>query len=89
MKSLRDPKRKPMHPAAVLRQDVLPALGMSQTELARRLGVSRLSVSVRAAFNDLMTYFDEGAHEIRIEIASDAIEEFAGVQCFTLRLNGD
>jgi addiction module HigA family antidote len=28
-----------------LREDVLPALGMSQTELARRLGVSRMSVS--------------------------------------------
>jgi addiction module HigA family antidote len=28
-----------------LREDVLPALGMSQTELAKRLRVSRLSVS--------------------------------------------
>ena len=45
MKSLRDPKRKPTHPGEVLREDVLPALKMSQTELARRLGVSRLSVS--------------------------------------------
>ncbi len=45
MKSLRDPKRKPTHPGEVLREDVLPALGMSQTELAKRLGVSRLSVS--------------------------------------------
>ena len=45
MKSLRDPKRKPTHPGAVLREDVLPALEMSQTELAKRIGVSRLSVS--------------------------------------------
>lgn len=45
MKSLRDPKRKPTHPGAVLREDVLPTLAMSQTELAKRLGVSRLSVS--------------------------------------------
>jgi antitoxin HigA-1 len=44
-KNLRDPKRKPTHPGEVLRVDVLPALGMSQTELAKRLGVSRLSVS--------------------------------------------
>lgn len=44
-KSIRDPKRKPTHPGAVLREDVLPALGLSQTELAKRLGVSRLSVS--------------------------------------------
>jgi addiction module HigA family antidote len=45
MKSLRDPKRRPTHPGAILREDVLPALGMTQTELAQRLGVSRLSVS--------------------------------------------
>ncbi len=45
MKSLRDPKRKPVHPGELLREDVLPALKMTQTELARRLGVSRLSVS--------------------------------------------
>jgi addiction module HigA family antidote len=45
MKSKRDPRRKPTHPGEVLREDVLPALGMSQTELAKRLGVSRLSVS--------------------------------------------
>lgn len=45
MKSLRDPKRRPMHPGAILREDVLPALGMTQTEFAQRLGVSRLSVS--------------------------------------------
>lgn len=45
MKSLRDPKRKPTHPGELLRADVLPALGMTQTELAKRLGVSRLSVS--------------------------------------------
>mgnify|MGYP003385644349 CR=1 FL=1 len=29
----------------MLREDVLPALGMTQGELARRLGVSRLSVN--------------------------------------------
>jgi len=45
MKSLRNPNRKPTHPGAILREDVLPALEMSQTEFAKRLGVSRLSVS--------------------------------------------
>jgi antitoxin HigA-1 len=45
MRSLRDPKRKPTHPGEVLREDVLPAVKMTQTEFARRLGVSRLSVS--------------------------------------------
>lgn len=43
--SLRDPNRKPTHPGAILREDVLPALGMTQTELAKRLHVSRLTVS--------------------------------------------
>jgi addiction module HigA family antidote len=45
MRTLRDPKRKPTHPGAVLREDVLPALHMTQTEFARRLRVSRLTVS--------------------------------------------
>lgn len=45
MRSLRNPNRRPTHPGAVLREDVLPALDMTQTELARRLGVSRLTVS--------------------------------------------
>ncbi len=37
--------RKPTHPGAILREDILPELSMSQAELARRLGVSRLTVS--------------------------------------------
>lgn len=45
MRSLRDPRRKPTHPGEVLREDVLPALEMTQAEFAKRLGVSRLSVS--------------------------------------------
>lgn len=32
---------KPMHPGEILREDVLPALGKSKTEIARLLGVSR------------------------------------------------
>lgn len=45
MHSLRDTRRRPTHPGAVLREDVLPALEMTQAEFARRLGVSRLTVS--------------------------------------------
>lgn len=37
--------RKPTHPGAILREDVLPALGITQAEFARRLGVSRPIVS--------------------------------------------
>jgi len=35
------PKMRPPHPGALLRLDVLPALGISVTEAARELGVSR------------------------------------------------
>jgi addiction module HigA family antidote len=45
MKSLRNPNRKPTHPGAVLREDVLPELGWTQMELANRLMVSRQTVS--------------------------------------------
>ncbi len=34
-------RRRPTHPGAILREDVLPDLQMSVTEAARRLGVSR------------------------------------------------
>ncbi len=43
--TLRNPNRKPTHPGAILREDVLPALGMTQTDFAKRLAVSRLTVS--------------------------------------------
>ena len=45
MRSLRNPNRMPTHPGAVLREDVLPELGWTQTELATRLMVSRQTVS--------------------------------------------
>jgi len=34
-------KRPPTHPGAILREDVFPTLGISVTELAKRLGISR------------------------------------------------
>ena len=37
--------RKPTHPGAILREDVLPALGITKAELARRLGVTRKTIS--------------------------------------------
>lgn len=35
----------PPHPGETLREDVLPALGLTVTEAARQLGVSRVSLS--------------------------------------------
>ena len=34
-------QRPPAHPGEILREDVLPSLGLSVSETARRLGVSR------------------------------------------------
>ncbi len=45
MNTLRDPNRRPTHPGAVLREDVLPALEWTQGELATRLLVSQFTVS--------------------------------------------
>ena len=45
MKSLRNKNRKPTHPGAILREDVLPALNMTQEQIANALGVSRRTVS--------------------------------------------
>jgi antitoxin HigA-1 len=37
----RDPNRPPIHPGAILREDVLPALDLSVAGAARTLGISR------------------------------------------------
>jgi addiction module HigA family antidote len=46
IKSLRSTKRRPTHPGAILREDILPGLkNMTQTKLAYRLKVSRRTIS--------------------------------------------
>lgn len=45
MKSLRNSNRRPTHPGAILREDVLPALEVTQARFAELVGVSRLTVS--------------------------------------------
>lgn len=39
------PMHNPPHPGETLREDVLPALGLSVAEAARQLGVSRVALS--------------------------------------------
>ena len=63
MRSLRNPNRMPTHPGAVLREDVLPELGWTQTELAAGLMVSRQTVS------DLLHERKSVAAEMAIRIA--------------------
>ena len=38
-------ERKPTHPGELIREDLLPELGMSQNQLARLIGVSRRIIS--------------------------------------------
>ena len=38
-------KRRPTHPGELLREETLPAAGLTQTELADRLEVSRRTIS--------------------------------------------
>ena len=45
MESMRSKARKPTHPGEILREDVLPALEITQGGLAEKLGVSRRTVS--------------------------------------------
>jgi antitoxin HigA-1 len=49
MRTMRDPKRKPTHPGEVLREDVLPALKMTQTEFAKELLLEKRAMSADMA----------------------------------------
>ena len=42
---LNNRKRRPTPPGEILREDVLPAVGLTQDKLAKQLGVSRRTVS--------------------------------------------
>ena len=43
--TLRSKNRRPTHPGAILREDILPELNITQGELALHLGVSRRTIS--------------------------------------------
>ena len=45
MRTRRNPRRRPAHPGAALRDMVLPPLGVSKARLARALGLSRYQLS--------------------------------------------
>ena len=45
MRSLRNPNRRPTHPGAILREDILPEINITQAALANDLRVSRLKIS--------------------------------------------
>ena len=57
MRSLRNPSRRPTHPGAILREDVLPELDITQSAFANHLGVSRLTVSEILHENRVVMWF--------------------------------
>jgi len=48
-------KRPPTHPGAILREDVFPTLGISVTEFARHLGISRQTLHAVLAEKNSIT----------------------------------
>jgi addiction module HigA family antidote len=48
-------KRSPTHPGAILREDVFPTLGISVTEFAKHLGISRQTLHSVLAEKSSMT----------------------------------
>lgn len=49
------PNRTPTHPGALLREDVLPAMDLSVSEFARRIGISRQRIHKILAETDSIT----------------------------------
>ncbi len=39
------PMHAPPHPAEIIKEDILPALGLSVTEAAKQLGINRVTLS--------------------------------------------
>jgi antitoxin HigA-1 len=59
----RNPKRCPSHPGAVLREDVLPAVGKTKVEIAKLLGISRMHL------HDITTEKKPVSPEVAVRIA--------------------
>lgn len=61
-------RHNPRHPGAILREDVLPALGLSITEAARQLGVSRVTSGLRGTLiSRLMSQHEAVVSEMVVE----------------------
>ena len=64
-------KRKPTHPGEIIREDIIKPLGISVTEAAQKLGVTRKTLS--ALLNCRASLSPEMA--IRISVATDTTPE--------------
>jgi len=63
-----EPGMRPAHPGAILREDVLPALNLSVSEVARHLGVSRQTLhrllAEKIAVSPDMAVHMQGDHDL-------------------------
>src|SRR6266850_4218238 len=55
-------KRRPTHPGELLREETLPAAGLTSSELAARLGVSRRGIN--ALLNERRSVSPDLAHRL-------------------------
>ena len=78
-------KRSPVHPGEILREDVLPTLGLSVSEAARRLGISRQQLHrVLACTHPITTDM-----ALRIgKFAGNAMGQVSGCACSKLMIYG-
>ena len=73
-------KRPPIHPGEILREDVLPTLGLSVSETAKRLGISRRQLyRVLACTHPITTEMALRVHEkINLENLLTRCKNFLG-----------
>jgi antitoxin HigA-1 len=58
----RNPKRCPTHPGALLREDIIPATGMSRSAVAELLGITRQH------FNDIVNEKKRVSPEVAVKL---------------------
>jgi addiction module HigA family antidote len=74
----RNPDRCPTHPGALLREDIVPAVGVSKTEIARLLGISRQHL------HDIMAERKPVSPEVAVRLA----KMFGGDPIAWVRMQG-
>ena len=78
MLTRRNPRRRPSHPGAMLRDMVLPPLGISKTRLARALGLSRYElceILARETVSHARYGFEAGIRSRRVGAIMDEYAE--------------
>lgn len=70
-------KRRPTHPGEILREDILPATGLTQAELAETLRVSRRTIS--EIFHERRPITTDMAHRLARAFGTSA-EMWLGLQ---------